>query len=120
PVSHRRRRELTVSETEGFYYNLSTGAVEEGRQSPGSELMGPYQTRAEAERALQIAATRNEAWEEADEEWQDWGEPPAESEYSRLAARRTDPGRGHRVRALEGVLGPGGGTLGDFVAVGTR
>ena len=72
-----------TSETEGFYYNLSTGAVEEGRQSPGSELMGPYQTRAEAERALQIAATRNEAWEEADEEWQDWGEPPAEAEDPR-------------------------------------
>ena len=69
-----------MSETEGFYYNLSTGAVEEGRQSPGSELMGPYQTRAEAERALQIAATRNEAWEEADEEWQDWGAPAAEEQ----------------------------------------
>ena len=72
-----------TSETEGFYYNLSTGTVEEGRQSPGSKLMGPYATRAEAERALETAATRNEAWEEADEEWQDWGEPPAEAEDPR-------------------------------------
>ena len=43
-----------MSEGTQFYYNLSTGAVEEGRQSPGSELMGPYATRQEAERALSL------------------------------------------------------------------
>lgn len=72
-----------MSETEGFYYNLSTGTVEEGPQSHGSKLMGPYETRSAAERALEIAATRNEAWEEAEEEWQEWGEPPAEAEDPR-------------------------------------
>ena len=51
--------------TEGtqYYYNLSTGAVEEGAQSPATERMGPYATREEAERALSTAAKRNQEWE---------------------------------------------------------
>ena len=72
-----------MTEDPGFYYNISTGAVEEGRQSHGVDLMGPYSTRAEAERALETAATRNEQWEQAEEEWQDWGEPPAEADDAR-------------------------------------
>lgn len=61
-----------------FYYNLTNGTVEEGRQSHGSELMGPYASREEAQRALDKAAARNEKWEDEDEKWEDWGEPPAE------------------------------------------
>ena len=72
-----------MSEGTQFYYNLSTGAVEEGRQSPGSELMGPYATRQEAEQALRTAAERNEKWEQDDEEWEDFGEPSAEAEGRR-------------------------------------
>lgn len=66
-----------MSEGTQFYYNLSTGSVEEGRQSSGTELMGPYATRQEAERALQTASARNEKWEDADEDWEDYGTPPA-------------------------------------------
>lgn len=61
-----------------FYYNLNDGTVEEGRQSHGSELMGPYATREEAQQALKSAAARNEKWEDEDEEWEDWGKPAAE------------------------------------------
>ena len=58
--------------TEGteFYYNLSTGAVEEGRQSPVTDLMGPYPTRAAAQRALSTAKARNEEWEQDDQAWE--------------------------------------------------
>lgn len=56
-----------------FYYNLSTGSVEEGRQSPGSELMGPYPSRAQAQQALTTAAARNEKWDEDDEAWEEGG-----------------------------------------------
>lgn len=71
--------------TEGtqYYYNLSTGTVEEGRQSPGTELMGPYETREEAARALKTAAARNETWEEADEDWEDYGAPPEQADGPR-------------------------------------
>lgn len=59
--------------TEGtqYYYNLSTGAVEEGAQSPAIERMGPYATREEAERALSNAAKRNQEWEEDDKQWEE-------------------------------------------------
>lgn len=54
-----------------YYYNLDSHQVEEGPQSPGNELMGPYATREEAQRALAIAASRNEAWDEQDKDWKD-------------------------------------------------
>lgn len=52
-----------------FYYNLSTHQVEDGPQSPGSDLMGPYATREEAQRALETAAQRNDSWDREDAAW---------------------------------------------------
>ena len=52
-----------------FYYNLATKTVEEGRQSPATELMGPYDSREAAQHALSIAEGRNEQWDEADADW---------------------------------------------------
>lgn len=60
-----------MSESTEYYYNLTTKSVEEGRQSPASELMGPYASRAEAEHALQRAAERNAEWEQESQEWED-------------------------------------------------
>lgn len=54
-----------------FYYNVSTGQVEEGKQSHGTQLMGPYPTREAAARALDTAKARNEEWDAEDEEWND-------------------------------------------------
>jgi len=51
------------------WYNTETGEVEEGRRSSWTHLMGPYGTRAEAQRALESAKSRNESWEKDDEEW---------------------------------------------------
>lgn len=56
-----------------FFYNTRTGQVEEGRQSLPSELLGPYRTREEAGRALEIAQERNEAADEAERAWNDEG-----------------------------------------------
>ncbi|MGO1977962.1 SPOR domain-containing protein [Brachybacterium tyrofermentans] len=53
-----------------FFYNLSTGSVEQGRQSPVTDLMGPYASRAEAQQALKTAASRNEKWEQDDDAWE--------------------------------------------------
>ncbi|AEE46370.1 hypothetical protein [Cellulomonas fimi] len=49
-----------------YWYNTETHAVEEGRRSDWSKLMGPYPTREAAEHALQRAKERTEAWDEED------------------------------------------------------
>ena len=58
-----------MSNQEQYWYNTETGEVEEGRRSSWTHLMGPYGTRAEAERALDSARSRNESWEKDDEDW---------------------------------------------------
>ena len=52
-----------------FYYNTVTGEVEEGKQSASNRLMGPYESREEASRALEIAAERNAEWERENLAW---------------------------------------------------
>ncbi len=52
-----------------YWFNTSTGQVEEGRQSGWSDLMGPYGSRAEAEHALDRARRRTEAWDQQDDAW---------------------------------------------------
>ena len=56
--------------TTQWWYNHLTGEVEEGPQSLGSDRDGPYASRAEAERAPEIARERARQWaaeEEGDE-----------------------------------------------------
>ncbi|MGF1647340.1 MAG: SPOR domain-containing protein [Kineosporiaceae bacterium] len=60
-----------------YYFNLRTREVEEGRQSPWTDLMGPYPTREAAAAALETAQERTEAEDTRDAEWRDWGVPPA-------------------------------------------
>ncbi|MGF1662477.1 MAG: SPOR domain-containing protein [Kineosporiaceae bacterium] len=60
-----------------YYFNLRTREVEEGRQSPWTDLMGPYPTREAAAAALETARERTEAGDARDQEWRDWGAPPA-------------------------------------------
>lgn len=59
-----------------YWYNTSTGEVEEGRRSSWRGRLGPYPTREEAAQAMQTAESRNEAWEEEDEAWESGGNPP--------------------------------------------
>ena len=55
-----------------FWFNPTTGEVEEGMQSPWTDRMGPYATREEAVAALQEAQRRTESWDEADRRWKEW------------------------------------------------
>jgi hypothetical protein len=58
-----------------FWFNVSSGQVEETEnKSQSKDLLGPYPTRAEAERALQTARERTEKWDEEDRRWRD-GDP---------------------------------------------
>jgi hypothetical protein len=52
--------------SEGFYFNVETGEVEQGKQSSWSSRLGPYDTREAAEHALATARERNAAWDEED------------------------------------------------------
>ena len=53
-----------------FWYNLRTGEVEQGFVSQSVDRVGPFETHAEAERALEILRANSAKWaeEEAAEE----------------------------------------------------
>ncbi|MHA7239002.1 SPOR domain-containing protein [Arthrobacter sp. TMS1-12-1] len=50
-----------------YWFNVRTHEVEEDRQSDWSQLIGPYATRAEAEKALEKVQQRNDAWDRDDD-----------------------------------------------------
>lgn len=53
-----------------YWYNLTTGQVEsEDNKSQSDDLMGPYDSQAEASKALDTARQRTEAWDEEDKAW---------------------------------------------------
>ncbi|MBF4160907.1 hypothetical protein [Nocardioides acrostichi] len=53
-----------------FWYCVKHHRVESGEDlCKIKHRLGPYKTHGEAERALETAQARNEAWEESDREW---------------------------------------------------
>ncbi len=55
-----------------FWYNLSTGQVEEAtHKGQGKDVLGPYPTREAAQQALETARNRTEQWDEEDRRWRD-------------------------------------------------
>lgn len=53
-----------------WYFCLNHMAVEPEEGCANKDRMGPYATEEEASRALEIAAARNEAWDD-DPNWND-------------------------------------------------
>ncbi|UOE45018.1 SPOR domain-containing protein [Agromyces larvae] len=49
-----------------YWYNMRTGEVEHGLLSPSAERIGPFQTRPEAERALEKLRENSAKWAEED------------------------------------------------------
>ncbi|MEU3193107.1 hypothetical protein ABZ686_21265 [Streptomyces sp. NPDC006992] len=60
----------TVGKPGEWFFNVETGTVEEGPQSPGKSRMGPYASREEAAHALETARERTSEWEN-DPRWHD-------------------------------------------------
>lgn len=58
-----------------FWFNVRTRQVEQGPQSSATDRLGPYETYAEAAQALERARQRTLAWDDQDEEDEDWGAP---------------------------------------------
>lgn len=55
-----------------FWFNVTTGRVETDEdKSQGDDLLGPYASEAEAERALDIARQKTERWDEEDRAWEE-------------------------------------------------
>ncbi|MGN6428353.1 SPOR domain-containing protein [uncultured Leifsonia sp.] len=49
-----------------FWYNMKTGQVEQGFVSPAPDRVGPFDTRAEAEHALEKLRENSAKWAEED------------------------------------------------------
>lgn len=53
-----------------YWYNVDTGAVEQGDQSDSkSYMLGPYETEAEARNAIDTAHAKSEKWDAEDREF---------------------------------------------------
>lgn len=63
-----------------YWYNLTTGAVEHGFESPAIDRAGPFDTAEEAAKAPEILAARSRAWAEEDASEDDWGTGAAASD----------------------------------------
>jgi hypothetical protein len=59
-----------MSEGPPWYWSLRHKRVEGPKGDPDDRRLGPYKTREEAERALQTARERSEAWDK-DPRWND-------------------------------------------------
>jgi hypothetical protein len=59
-----------MSDADKYWYNLKTGEVERGFESPAVDRAGPFDTAEEAARAPEIMRERSRAWaaEEAAED----------------------------------------------------
>jgi hypothetical protein len=50
-----------------YWYNLTTGAVEQGFASPASDRVGPFDTHLEAEHALEKLRENSARWADDDD-----------------------------------------------------
>lgn len=62
-----------ANEEKRFWFNVDTHEVEEGPESDWSKRLGPFSTREEASKALEIHQARNEKWDAEDKADKDWG-----------------------------------------------
>ncbi|WP_454043565.1 SPOR domain-containing protein [Cellulosimicrobium sp. Marseille-Q8652] len=56
----------TPTTEEQYYYDTRTGEVHRGPSGSWTHRMGPYPTREAAQKALDTARQRSEAWDEED------------------------------------------------------
>lgn len=70
-----------MSESEQkYWYNLTTGQVEKGFESPAIDRAGPFDTAEEAANAPQIIKDRARAWAEDDARDSGWGASASRAE----------------------------------------
>ena len=62
-----------TGDNEKYWYNLTTGEVEKGYESPAIDRAGPFETPQEAARAPEIMRERSRAWAEDEAREDSWG-----------------------------------------------
>lgn len=65
---------------EKYWYNLTSGKVERGFESPAIDRAGPFDTEEEAANAPKLLAERSRAWAEEDAAEDAWGAASADDE----------------------------------------
>ena len=60
-----------TADSEQWYWDLGRNvAVPASERGPGDQTLGPYGSKAEAENWRSTVESRNEEWDEADDEWE--------------------------------------------------
>lgn len=62
-----------MTDTEKYWYNMSTGEVERGLESPAVDRVGPFDSAEEAAAAPEVLRARSKKWAEEDAREDDWG-----------------------------------------------
>ena len=63
-----------MSESTEWYWDLERQlAVPADERGPGDQMLGPYPTKGEAENWRSTVESRNDAWDEDDDEWENRG-----------------------------------------------
>lgn len=61
--------------TMAYWFNIETGRVEsDENRSQNADVMGPYDTEAEAASALSTARAKTEEWDEQERRDREWGD----------------------------------------------
>jgi len=59
-----------MTESNEWYWDLvKKEAVRADDRGPGDQTLGPYESKAEAENWKSTSEARNDAWDDADDEW---------------------------------------------------
>ncbi len=67
-------------DSEKYWYNLTTGEVEKGFESPAIDRAGPFDTAEEAAKAPEVLRERSRAWAEDEARDDNWGAGDAGTE----------------------------------------
>ena len=71
PTAMQQEADMGDAQDDGWWYCLKHNRVEHGAGCPNKQRMGPYPDEATAANALNIAARRNEQWDEQEEDERD-------------------------------------------------
>ena len=70
-MKHKRSQQISEEHEAQYWFNTKTMSVEVGKQALALYRIGPFETREEAENALEILRSRSKAWTDEDEQAKD-------------------------------------------------